>query len=79
MKRKQFGKGDIMWKEILSIRTKDPRFNKWSPNLEGSYIVSQVIYRGVYRLVDMQEKESSKSNNGNFFKKILSFHLGNYF
>ena len=43
-----------MWTAILSIGTKDPKFDKWSPNWEGPYIVSQVIYEGVYRLVDMK-------------------------
>ena len=56
VKRKQFAEGDIVWKAILPIGTKDPRFGKWSPNWEGPYIVSQVIYRGVYRLGDMQGK-----------------------
>ena len=57
VKRKQFVEGDIIRKAILPIRTKDHRFSKWSPNWEGPYIVSQVIYGGAYRLVDMQGKE----------------------
>ena len=69
MKRKQFAKGDIVWKTILLIGTKDPRFGKWSPNWEGPYIVSQVIDGRAYRLVDIQGKESSKSINGKFLKK----------
>ena len=32
VKRKQFAEGDIVWKAILPIGTKDLRFGKWSPN-----------------------------------------------
>ena len=32
VKRKQFAEGDIVWKAILLIGTKDLRFGKWSPN-----------------------------------------------
>ena len=32
VKRKQFAEGNIVWKASLPIRTKDPRFSKWSPN-----------------------------------------------
>ena len=62
-----------MWKTILPIGTKVHRFNKWSPNWEGPYIVDKVIYRGAYRLVDIQGKESSKSINGNVLKKYYPF------
>ena len=58
-----------MWKAIFPIRTKDLRFDKWSPNWEGPYIVSQVIYEGAYKSVDIQGKESSKGINGKFLKK----------
>ena len=58
VKRKQFTKGDIIWKAILPIGTKDPRFGKWYPNWESPYIMSQVIYRGAYRLVDRRGNKS---------------------
>ena len=35
VKRKQLVKGDIIRKAILPIRTKGPRFGKWSSNWEG--------------------------------------------
>ena len=78
VKRKQFAEEDIVWKAILPIRTKDPRFGKWYPNWEGPYIVSQVVYGGAYRLVDIQGKELSKSIKGKISKEMLSFHLGNH-
>ena len=72
VKKKQFVQEDIVWKAILPIETKDPRFGKQSPNWEGPYIVSQVIYGGAYKLVDMQGKESTKSINGKFLNKYHS-------
>ena len=54
VRRKQFAEDDIVWKAIFLVSTEDPRFGKWSPNWEGPYIISQVIYGGAYRLVDLQ-------------------------
>jgi len=28
----KFVEGDLVWKTILSIGTKDPKYGKWSPN-----------------------------------------------
>ena len=32
VKHKSFGEGDLVWKVVLPIGSKDPRFGKWSPN-----------------------------------------------
>jgi hypothetical protein len=32
-----------VWESILPLKTKDHKFDKWSPNWEGSYKVVQVI------------------------------------
>ena len=72
LKKKQCVEGDVVWKTILPIGTKDCRFGKWSPNWEGPYIFSQVVYREAYRLVDMKGKESPKSINGKFLKRYYS-------
>ena len=69
VKRKQFAEGNIIWKAILPIGTQDPRIGKCSPSWEGPCVVSQVIYGGVYRLVDMQGREASKNINRKFLKK----------
>ena len=36
-KSKQFHEGELVWKLILPIGTKDSAYGKWSPNLEGPY------------------------------------------
>ena len=38
---KIFVVGDLVWKVILLIGTKDSYLGKWSPNWEGPYLVSQ--------------------------------------
>ena len=58
-----------MWKTILPIRIGDSTFGKWSPNKEGPLIISQLIPRGAYRLINMQGQELDKLINDKFLKK----------
>jgi hypothetical protein len=37
---KTFAIGDLVWKVILPLGTKDPYLGKWSPNWEGPYLVN---------------------------------------
>ena len=37
VKCKQFHEGELVWKVILPIGSKDSKFGKWSPNWEGPY------------------------------------------
>ena len=37
VKAKTFDQGDLVWKLVLPIGTKDPKFGKWSPTWEGPY------------------------------------------
>jgi hypothetical protein len=39
VKEKSFQVGDLVWKMILPLRTRDNRFGKWSPIWEGPYKV----------------------------------------
>jgi hypothetical protein len=32
VKGKEFAEGDLVWKLILSIGSRDPKYRKWSPN-----------------------------------------------
>ncbi|XP_024156077.1 uncharacterized protein K02A2.6 [Rosa chinensis] len=47
---KSFGEGELVWKAVLPIGTKDPRFGKWSPNWEGQFIIDKVLGKGAYYL-----------------------------
>ena len=43
VKGKTFDQGDLVWKLILPIGTKDPRFGKWSPTWEGHLKLTDVF------------------------------------
>ena len=36
VKVKTFDHGDLVWKLILPMETKDPKFGKWFPNMGGA-------------------------------------------
>jgi hypothetical protein len=47
VKAKEFVEGDLIWKLILPIGSRDPKYWKWSPNWEdhiGSLNVCQAIH-----------------------------------
>ena len=69
VKIKRFIEGDLVWKTILPIGIKDPKYGKWSPNWEWPFIVSQRFDEGAYRLVDMQGRETSTNINRKYLKK----------
>ena len=48
---KTFAIGDLVWKVILPLGTKDPYLGKWSPNWEGHYLVSQLFDGNAYKLM----------------------------
>ena len=41
---KHFAEGDLVWKVILLIKARTTKFDKWSPNWEGPFIITQFIY-----------------------------------
>jgi hypothetical protein len=48
VKAKSFQVGDLVWKTVLPLRSKDPKFGKWSPSWEGPYRVTQVMSGNTY-------------------------------
>ena len=54
---------------ILPIRTKITKLSKWSPNQEGTFIVTQVIYGSEYKLSTWEGEELARSVNGKYLKK----------
>ena len=66
---KHFAKGDLVWKVILPIGTRTTKFGKWSPNWEGPFIITEVIYSGAYKLATLDEEELARSVNGKYLKK----------
>jgi len=43
VKVKNFAQGDLVWKLILPIGSKDSKFSKWSPTWEGPYKISRCV------------------------------------
>jgi hypothetical protein len=40
VKAKSFQVGDLVWKTILPLRSRDRMFGKWSPSWEGPYKIT---------------------------------------
>lgn len=64
----QFVEGDLVWKTILLIGIKDPKYRKSSPNWEVPYIVIKVYSRGAYKLISMEGEEFDRKINDKYLK-----------
>nr|ABB47141.1 retrotransposon protein, putative, unclassified [Oryza sativa Japonica Group] len=60
---KSFSEGELVWKLILPIGTRDNKFGKWSPNWEGPFQIHKVVSKGAYREV------YGRALNGKYLKK----------
>ena len=45
------------------------KFDKWSSNWEGPFIITQVIYGGAYKLATLDGEELARHVNGTYLKK----------
>ena len=48
VKLKNFQVGDLVWKVILPIGSRDRKFRKWSPSWEGPFRITRVVPRNSY-------------------------------
>lgn len=71
VKIKTFELGDLVWRVILPLGSKDPDVGKWSPNWEGPYQIHQVLGKNVYRLKDLKGEVVKRTVNGVFLKQYL--------
>jgi hypothetical protein len=69
IKAKSFQVGDLIWKIVLPLKSKDRKFGKWSPSWEGPYKVIQVMSGNAYLLQTLQGKDLPKVLNGRFLKQ----------
>jgi hypothetical protein len=70
VKVKSFQVGDLIWKTILPLRSKDWKFDKYSPSWEGSYKSSHVIVGNVYmHVTTLQGEDLPKELIGRFLKQ----------
>ncbi|CAL9029593.1 unnamed protein product [Prunus brigantina] len=71
VKQKTFAEGDLVWRAVLPIGTKDPRFGKFSPNWEGPFVIEQVLGRGTFQLKDRDGEWHNLPINGRYLKKYI--------
>jgi hypothetical protein len=69
VKAKSFQVGNLVWKTILLLRSRDRKFGKWSPSWEGPYRITQVIAGNAYMLQTLQGEDLPKALNGRFLKQ----------
>ncbi|XP_021809645.1 uncharacterized protein LOC110753106 [Prunus avium] len=69
VKQKTFAEGDLVWRAVLPIGTKDPRFGKFSPNWEGPFIIERILARGAFQLRDRDGEWHDLPINGQYLKK----------
>jgi hypothetical protein len=69
VKLKSFQVGDLVWKTILLVGTKDHKFEKWSTSWEGPYTIVKVITGNSYMLKTLQGEYLPTTLNGRYLKK----------
>ena len=69
VKVKTFAQGDLVWKLIMPIGTKDSYIGKWSPTWEGPFKINQYVPGNVYILETLEGEEFSRALNGKYLKK----------
>jgi hypothetical protein len=69
VKVKTFVQGELVWKLILPIGTKDPKFGKWSPTWEGPFRINRCVPGNAYILETLEGEEFSRALNGKYLKK----------
>lgn len=69
IKVKILSEGDLVWKTILPIGSKDPKFGKWSPNWERPFKVFKVLRGGAYHLASLEGVPHRKVINSKYLNK----------
>ena len=70
VKLKSFQIGDLVWKVILPIGSKDRVFGKWSPSWEGPFKVVRVVPGNSYLVESMKGNLLPRALNGRYLKKF---------
>ncbi|CAL2246498.1 unnamed protein product [Prunus armeniaca] len=69
VKQRTFSEGELVWRAVLLIGTKDPRLGKFSPNWEGPFIIDRILGRGAFQLRDRDGELHNLLINGQYLKK----------
>jgi hypothetical protein len=66
---KSFQVGELVWKTILPLGTKDIKFGKWSPSWEGQYKIINMIVGNSYKMELLQGTCLPRALNSRYLKK----------
>jgi hypothetical protein len=66
---KSFQVGELVWKMILLLGTKDIKFRKWCPSWEAPYKIVKVIVGNSYKMESLQGAHFPRALNGRYLKK----------
>ena len=69
VKLKNFQVGDLVWKVILPIGSRDSKFGKWSPSWEGPFRITRVVPGNSYLVESLQGALLPRALNGKYLKK----------
>ena len=69
VKLKNFQVGDLVWKVILPIGSRDRKFGKWSPSWEGPFRITRVVPGNSYLVESIQGALLPRALNGKYLKK----------
>ena len=69
VKLKNFQVGDLVWKVILPIGSRDRKFRKWSPSWEGPFRITRVVPGNSYLVESIQGALLPRALNGKYLKK----------
>jgi hypothetical protein len=61
--------GELVWKIILLLGTKDIKFGKWSPSWEGPYKTVKVLVGNSYMVESLEGMRLPRPLNGRYLKK----------
>ena len=70
VKLKNFQVGDLVWKVILPIGSRDQKFGKWSPSWEGPLRIARIVPGNSYLVESMEGNLLPRALNGRYLKKF---------
>ena len=69
VKLKNFQVGDLVWKVILPIGSRDRKCRKWSPSWERPFRITRVVTGNSYLVESIQGALLPRALNGKYLKK----------
>ena len=68
IRHRSFDEVDLVWKTILPIGSKDPKYSKYSPKWEGRFQIHKVFKVGFYHLKILKGHVHLRKIDGRFLK-----------